>query len=198
MAKKNKSGVSRRDFLFGGLRKLRREDEEPEKKQDFGKLAAATKGVTKDEATQAKDHFAQANAAYARADYAAAAPLYRQCITLFPAHLEARKRLAYCHYKQGKFIQARVEFDRVLHEGKDNFASLYLGLTHCRMNKPEKAVAAFKGYFNADEVRIMRELNVQIAMLESPEPPDPADVADQIEDAIQARKEELLEAEREA
>lgn len=196
MAKKKDSGFSRRDFLFGGLRKLRRDDKE-EKKQDFSALAAATEGVSKDDAAQAKDHFAKANEAYAKADYATAAPLYRECITLFPAHLEARKRLAYCHYRIGKYIQARVEFDRVLHEGKDNFASLYLGLTHCRMKKPQKAVTAWKGYFNTEEVRIMRELNVQIAMLDSPEPPDPIDVADQVEDAIQARKEELLEAERE-
>lgn len=194
MAKNKDKGISRRDFLFAGLRRARHEDEEPA--PGHASLAAATQGVTKDEAARAKEAFAQANQAYARADYAAAAPLYRECIQLFPAHLEARKRIGYCHYRLGKYVQARVEFDRVLREaGKDNFASLYLGLVHCRLNKPDKAVAAWKGYFNPDEVRIMRELNVQTALLECPEPPDTGDVADQVEEAIQARKEELLDAE---
>ena len=192
MANKKDKGLSRRDFLFAGLRKIRREDKEPE--QNFASLAAATEGVSKDAATKAKEAFVEANKAYARADYETAIPLYRECILLFPAHIEARKRIGYCHYRLGKFIQARVEFDRVLHETpKDNFTSLYLGLVHCRMNKPAKAVAAWKGYFNSDEVRIMRELNVQTALLESPEPPDPGAVADEVEEAIQARKEELLQ-----
>lgn len=197
MSKKKKDAVSRRDFLFGGLRRLRRDDEPSPKKQEFASLADATRGVTKDDATKAKDAFTKANALYAQAEYEEAWPLYRECVQLFPAHLEARKRLAYCHYRMGRNVQARVEFDRVLHEGKDNFSSLYLGLCHCRLNKADKAVAAWKGYFNPEEVRIMRELNVQIAMLESPEPPELADVADLVEEAIQARKEELLEQESE-
>ncbi|WP_461209173.1 tetratricopeptide repeat protein [Desulfocurvus sp. DL9XJH121] len=196
MAKKNDNGLSRRDFLFAGLRKVRRESGEPEPRRDFGSLAAATEGVSKDDAARAKEAFAQGNAAFARADYEAAAPLYRECIQLFPAHLEARKRVAYCHYRLGRYVQARVEFDRVLREaGKDNFSSLYLGLAHCRLNKPDKAVEAWEGYFNPDEVRIMRELNVQTALLKSPEPPDIAAVADEVEEAIQARKEELLQEE---
>lgn len=190
--KKKSKPLSRRDFLFGGLRKLRGEDDAP-KKQDFAALAAATQGVTKDEAQEAKAAFGRGNEAYAVADYTAAIPEYRQCVKLFPAHLEARKRLGYCLYRTGQFIQARVEFDRVLRETKkDNYSALYLGLTYAQMGKVEKAVAAWRQYYNTDEVRIMRELNLQIALLESPEKPDLADVVEEIEEAIDLRKEELL------
>ncbi|MBU1002209.1 MAG: tetratricopeptide repeat protein [Proteobacteria bacterium] len=196
MSKKNDKALSRRDFLFAGLRRLRHDDDEGEKKQEFSTLAAATEGVTKDDATKAKEAFVAGNAAYAKADYDTAWPLYRECVQLFPAHLEARKRLAYCHYRMGRHLQAKVEFERVLREAKkDNFSFLYLGLTYCHLEKPDKAVKAWKGYFNTEEVRIMRELNVQMAMLGSVEPPDPKDVADLVEEAIQARKEELLDQE---
>lgn len=198
MSKKKDNAVSRRDFLFGGLRRLRGDDEPQPKKQQFSSLAAATEGVTKDDAAKAKEAFVKANALYAQAEYETAWPLYRECVQLFPAHLEARKRLAYCHYRLGRHLQARVEFERVLHDAKkDNFSSLYLGLCYCHLNKADKAVEAWKGYFNPEEVRIMRELNVQVAMLESPAPPELEAVAELVEEAIQARKEELLEQEAE-
>lgn len=192
--KKKKKPLSRRDFLFGGLRKLRGEDEDSEpKKQDFALLAAATEGVTQDEATQAKEAFIRANKCYAIADYEGAVPEYRQCVRLFPAHLEARKKLGYCLYRLEQNVQAKVEFERVLREAKkDNYCALYLGLTQARLGKADKAIAAWKQYFNPEEVRIMRELNLQIALLESPEKPDLPDVIEQIEEAIEIRKDELL------
>jgi len=188
VSEKKKEPLSRRDFLFGGLRKLRGED-----RPEAAALAAATQGVAPDTARQAKEAFLRGNQAYAVADYAAAIPEYRECIRLFPAHLEGRKRLGYCLYRTGQFLQARLEFERVLREAKkDNFSALYLGLTCARMEQPEKAVAAWRQYHNTDEVRIMRELNLQIALLESPEKPDLADVAEEVEETIRIRKEELL------
>lgn len=193
-AKKKSKNLSRRDFLFGGLRRLRGEDKDdaPEQ-QDFAILAAATEGVTKSDAQKAKEAFVRGNEAYAIAEYGEAVPEYRECVRLFPAHLEARKRLGYCLYRIQQYIQAKVEFERVLKETKkDNYSSLYLGLTMARLGKADKALAAWKGYFNPDEVRIMRELNLQMALLESPEKPDLDDVVEQVEEAIAIRKEELL------
>ncbi len=194
MSQKKKSNpLSRRDFLFGGLRKLRGEDKDAEPaKNDFA-LHAATEGVGKDEAQQAKEAFLRGNKQYAVSDYEAAVPEYRECVRLFPAHLEARKRLGYCLYRLGQNVQAKVEFERVLREAKkDNYCALYLGLAQARLGKADKAVAAWKQYFNPDEVRIMRELNLQMALLQSPEKPDLEDVVEQVEEAIAIRKDELL------
>lgn len=194
VAKINKKGVSRRDFLFGGLRRVR-EEIVPEPKGDVQTMAQAAPTVSKDDAAKAKEAFAKASAAFSRGDFEGAVPLFRQCLKHFPAHVEARKRLGYCHYRLGGFVQSRVEFEHVLHDkGKDNFSSLYLGLAYCRLNKPDKAAKAWGGYYNPDEVRIMRELNIQCALLDMVEPPDPAEVADEVEATIKARKEELLNA----
>lgn len=194
--KKKADGLSRRDFLFGGVRKLREridKDATPEK-QDFKVLAHATEGVTQSDAEEAKAAFVRGNESYAIAEYEEAIPEYRSCIRLFPAHLEARKRLGYCLYRTEKYIQAKVEFQRVIKEAKkDNYCSLYLGLTFARMGKAEQAAKAWKEYFNKEEVRIMRELNVQIAMIETMKDLPMDDIADQVEETIELRKEELLE-----
>lgn len=192
-AKKKAKNPSRRDFLFGGMRRLR-EKIDTHQESDFDPLAAATKDISADSAQQAKEAFVRGNEAYARADFEAAAPAFRQCVKLFPAHLEARKRLGYCLYRLDQFIQAKVAFEHVLRAAKeDNFCSLYLGLTFARMGKGDKAAKAWKGYYNIDEVRIMRELHVQMAMLESPEPPPMDLVVEQVEETIRLRKEELLD-----
>lgn len=194
MSEKKKAPLSRRDFLFGGLRKLRGDD-----RPEAPALAAATQGVAPDAARQAKEAFVRGNQSYAGAEYAAAIPEYRECVRLFPAHLEARKRLGYCLYRTGQFVQARTEFERVIREAKaDNFSALYLGLTFARMGRGEKAVAAWRQYRNTDEVRIMRELNLQMALLESPEKPDLGDVVAEVEETIRLRKEELLAAQADA
>lgn len=198
---KDKKKVSRRDFLFGGLRKVRKNVEETRaaKKEDFTALADATAGITKDDATTAKQSFEDGNRHYAKAEYDEASTHYRECVRLFPAHLEARKRLGYCFYQLGKHLQARVEFERILKAAKkDNFCSLYLGLCYARLGKAKKVLEAWQGYFNPEEVRIMRELNIQRALLESPEPPELEDVADSLEEAIMARKKQLLEEEQSA
>lgn len=177
---------SRRDILFGGLRKLRAfgEDKAPD---------AAAKAAPP--ASELAKRLAAGHAAYKAADYAAAAEEYRACVRLDTNHPDVRRRLGYCLYRLGKYIQARVELDRALRLlGKDNFTSLYLGLTLARMDRPIDAVAAWRAYYNPDEIRIMRELNLQIALLEAPEPTTPEAAADAVEESVEARKEELREA----
>lgn len=177
---------SRRDILFGGLRKLRAwgGDQDP-----------VPAGQAAPPASEMARRLAAGHAAFKRSDHAAAAEEYLACTRLDPDHADARRRLGYCLYRQGRYVQARVELDRALRIlGKDNFASLYLGLTLARMGRPADAVAAWRAYYNPDEVRIMRELNLQIALLESPEPPLAATAADAVDEAVEARKEELREA----
>ena len=179
----DKKAISRRDLLFGALRKLRRddafEDEQPR----------ATKAPG-----DGPDHFALGNAALAARDYPKAMDHYRLLVKADTGHAEGRRRLGYCLYRMGQYIQARVEFERLLRGGHDNFSSLYLGLTLARMNMADKAVAAWKNYFNPDEVRIAREINLQCALLGSPDPPEPSEAADDVEAAVEERKRELAEA----
>lgn len=179
---------SRRDILFGGLRKLR----------NFGgdaNQAAAPKPAAPAAPSEFAQRLAAGHAAYGRGDHAAAAEEYRACVSLDPNHGDARRRLGYCLYRLGQHLQAKVELERALRIlGRDNFSSLYLGLALARMDRAVDAVAAWRNYYNQDEVRIMRELNLQIALLESPEPTSAADAADNVEEAVEMRKEELREA----
>ncbi|MDY7000710.1 MAG: tetratricopeptide repeat protein [Thermodesulfobacteriota bacterium] len=171
---KKPGGLSRRDLLFGAVRKLRKDEEET--------------------APEPAPHpaFDLGNAAYKNSDYEEAAARYRQCLENVPDHVEALKRLGYCLYRLGQYVKAEAEFRRVLGlREKDNFASLYLGLAYARMCEPDKAAAAWKGYFNPDEVRIQREINIQTALLETPEPPSAHDMAEAVEQAVTDRKREL-------
>jgi len=188
VSKSQKSGMSRRDLLFGGFRKMRKNVEK--NIEDFQTIPDS---VSSDEAQTGRDAFVLGNTAYAAAQYAEAIPHYRECLNILPQHTEARQRLGYCLYREGQYIQAKVEFERVIRERKkDNFSSLYLGLTYARLDKREKTVAAWRGYFNPEEVRIMRELNVQTALIESAEDYELSVAASDVEDAIDIRKQELL------
>jgi len=178
---------SRRDILFGGLRKLRglRED----------KAAAPAQAAASSGSPELVQRLTAGHAAFNRADYPAAAEEYRECARLDPNHADVRRRLGYCLYRQGQHVQAKVEFERALRIlGRDNFSYLYLGLCMARLDRPAAAMAAWRAYYNADEVRIMRELNLQIALLESPEPTPASAAADAVEEAVELRKEELREA----
>ncbi|MEW5773651.1 MAG: tetratricopeptide repeat protein [Thermodesulfobacteriota bacterium] len=177
---------SRRDILFGGLRKLRAFGEEKEP-------APAAKAAPP--ASELAQRLAAGHAAFNRADYPAATEEYQACIRLDPNHPDVRRRLGYCLYRQARYVQAKVELERALRIlGKDNYASLYLGLTLARMDRPADAVSAWRAYYNPDEIRIMRELNLQIALLEAPEPTTAEAAADAVDEAVELRKEELREA----
>ncbi len=182
---------SRRDVLFGGLRKLRTIGAE-----HLAKAAPAPDAApAAHPASELSQRLGAGHAAFNRADYAAAAEEYRACMRLDPEHPDVRRRLGYCLYRLGQYVQAKVELERALRIlNKDNFSSLYLGLTLARMNRPADAVAAWRAYYNPDEIRIMRELNLQIALLEAPEPATAVDAADAVEEAVELRKEELREA----
>jgi tetratricopeptide (TPR) repeat protein len=193
-----KKGLSRRDLLFGGFRKLRETSQErleasnTRQSEQFTTPADNTTTPQQD-VKHGRAAFLRAGEAYAASDYETAIPEYRECIKRLPHHSEARQRLGYCLYRTGQYVQAKVEFDRVLRDlGKDNFSSLYLGLTLAHLGKREQTVTAWRGYFNAGEVRIMRELNVQTALIESSEDYELSEAAEAVEDAIAIRKEELL------
>ena len=182
---------SRRDILFGGLRKLRSIGEE-HLSSAAPAAAAPAAGPAPSELVR---HLAAGHAAFKQADYPAAAEEYRACARLDPNHADVRRRLGYCLYRMGQHVQAKVELERALRLlRQDNFSTLYLGLVMARLDRPAAAASAWRAYYNPDEIRIMRELNLQIALLEAPEPTTAEAAADAVEEAVEQRKEELREA----
>lgn len=180
---KNSTGISRRELLFGAVKKLRREDEWQEVREE-------QKARSKISATLLQE----GNALLEQGDYQAAAEKYRACVARESGFLEARRRLGYCLYRLSQFIQARVEFERVLYTNKrDNFCSLYLGLCMARLGKADKAAKAWETYFNPDEIAIQREINIHLALFETDTPPAIEEVADAIEEVVEKRKMELME-----
>lgn len=168
---KEEIDVSRRRLFFGFLDRMRGEEGAP--------VAAAseTAGV-----------LARANASFGSGDYAGACALYKEFLAGEPGNLDARQRLGECLYRQGQHIQAKVEFERILQKKqKDNRALLFLGLVLARLDRVGKAAVVWKLFFDPHAVALQRELNLQIALVETAaegQLPDAAGVAEAVERVV--------------
>jgi len=180
---------SRRELLLNPLRRLRGEDPEtpvahtprPEKLH----VPAPPENPAQD--------LENANRAYEGHDWDTAVAGYRTFLRAEPDNFKARRRLGYCLYQQGQFIQARVELERVLRAvPDDNESRLYLGLALMRMKLRDKAAAAWKEYFEPGLLEIQREINVQLAFLETDDPPSPDELASAVEKSIEKQRESGL------
>jgi len=171
MAKK-KIDKSRRNFLFGAVRRFKNEDpNEP---------AAST-----DDAVCVMK---EANALYVDENWEDARLKYKDCLNSDKNDADVRYRLGVCLYKTDKYRQAKLEFERALRVDRAyKDALLYLGLTIVRLGKPEKAVALWKQYFNPLAVTVQRELNLQIGLMES-------GVTDPVEVIAEAVEASIVEA----
>jgi len=151
--KKEEIDVSRRRLLFGFLDRVRGGDGAP------APVAAAS---------QTAPVLAQANTAFAAGDFATAAGLYKSFLAQESANTEARQRFGECLYRQGQYIQAKVEFERLLQKNrKDNRAIVFLGLVMARLDRAQKAAVVWKLHFDPHNVLLQRELNLQVALVES-------------------------------
>lgn len=149
--KKEEIDVSRRRLLFGFLDRARGVEAAP--------MAAAS---------QTAPVLAQANAAFAAGDFAAAAGSYKTFLQAESGNDEARRRLGECLYRQGQYIQAKIEFERLLQKDrKDNRSILFLGLVLARLDRVQKAAVVWKLFFDPHNVLVQRELNLQIAFVET-------------------------------
>lgn len=171
---KSSRKLSRRGFLFGGIKKITdRENARVAAKPIAGKGADV-------------NLLAEANVAYEKGRYEEAIEKYREFIKIEPENAEARKRYGHSLYKDGRYIQARVEFSRVLKIlAKDNFSSLYLGLCFCRMGRGEDAVESWKNFFNPAQIDLQREVNLQIALIESDPDVTISECADHVEKTVE-------------
>ncbi|MDR3641523.1 MAG: tetratricopeptide repeat protein [Humidesulfovibrio sp.] len=167
--KKEEINVSRRRLLFGFMDRVRGNQTETP-------VAAASNTAPL---------LAQANEAYKAGDLVAATGFYRSFLQSESGNAEARQRLGECLYRQGQYIQAKVEFERLLQKNrKDNRAILYLGLVLARLDRVQKAAVVWKLFFDPHSVTLQRELNLQIALIESAaeeQMPEAGPVADAVE-----------------
>lgn len=162
---------SRRNFLLGAIRKVKNE-------KSTGPEASTAEAVGTIKA---------ANALYIDEKWEEAREKYKECIACDKNDADVRYRCGVCLYKSGKYRQAKLEFERALRidrEYKD--ALLYLGLTMVRLDKPEKAVALWKQYFNPKAIPVQRELNLQIGMIEENMADSSETIAVAVEEAIVA------------
>lgn len=160
---------SRRNFLFGAVRKVKNE------KSD-GPTASTAEAV---------DVIKEANAFYVDEKWEDARCKYKECMEFDKNDADVRYRCGVCLYKVRKYRQAKLEFERALRinrEYKDAF--LYLGLTIVRLGKPEKAVALWQQYFNPQAISVQRELNLQIGMIEEGMTDSPDEIAQAVEKSI--------------
>lgn len=158
--------ISRRDLLFGVVRRLREADGDK-----------PVSGIGAD--------INAADAAYVRKDYAAARDLYKDVLKDNRSHREARIRQGMCHYHLGEYVQAKDTLLLAIkqHPG-DYLTSLYLGLAYARRDQLEKCMEVWKGFVNRDHVGVMREINVHRALYETGEPLNGTEVADAVEKAL--------------
>jgi thioredoxin-like negative regulator of GroEL len=167
-SKKEEIDVSRRRLFFGFLDRARGAEPAP--------MAAASATAPL---------LGQANAAFSTGDFAAAAPLYKNFLQAESDNAEARQRYGECLYRQGQHIQAKVEFERLLQKDrKNNRAILFLGLVMARLDRVQKAAVVWKLHFDPSNVPLARELNLQIALVETAaedQLPAGAAVADAVE-----------------
>lgn len=173
-SKKKKVDLSRRNFLMG-FRRLQKQ--EPEEEQAPQASLDETYALLR-----------EANLAFRDQEYEKARELYKEFLMEEPRNADARLRLGRCLYAAGKFVQAKVEFERVLRERRDDKqAMLHLGLALARLNKPGKAAVIWQMYFDPEAIPVQREINVQLAFLESDDAdaPDGQSMADAVEAAME-------------
>jgi tetratricopeptide (TPR) repeat protein len=172
MKERKTKKVSRRDLLFRPLKGIRERD-----------TVQASSGL---------DHECRsADQALKNGEFARARDLYLNCLTRTPENKEARKRLAFSLYRMGETESALLEFKGYLSRfPEDSFAVLYMGLLHASLGDLEEATRVWKGYFNLDQPLILREINLQLALLESGENLSPEEVVQAVEEAIERQGKE--------
>ena len=130
MAQKKEVDLSRRNLFVGTFRRLRGE-------MDQGRPQARS--------SETLPILEAANTAFAAGDFPQAAAKFKELLQKEPNNNDARRCLGCCLYREAKFVQAKVEFERVLRTNReDHEAWLYLGLTLARGGSPAKAASVWK------------------------------------------------------
>lgn len=161
--------VSRRDLLFGAVRRLR----------DVSG-AKPVSGIGVD--------ISAADAAYVKKDYATARDLYKDVLKENRSHKEARIRLGLSQYHLGEYMQAKDTLLLVFKQyPQDYLTCLYLGLAYARRDRIDKCMEIWKGFISREHIGVMREINIQRALFETGEELTGEQIASAVEAALQAQ-----------
>lgn len=165
--KKDKVNASRRNFLFGAVRRAKREE------ASEAPIAASSETISL---------IRLANEAFDREDWDEAIKLYRKYLKE-EKDLDVRLRLGETLYFAERYNAARVEF-RTVHKRRPEElkAVIYLGLCYARSGNLERAAETWKIYFDPNNIPMQRELNLQIGLIED----GLADCADSVAKAVEA------------
>lgn len=159
--------ISRRDLLFGMVRRVREADG----------AARPVSGIGAD--------ISAADEAFARREYGTARDLYKAVLKDNRSHKEARVRLGMCHYLLGEYVQAKDTLLMVVKaHPADYLAKLYLGLAYARREQVQKCMDIWDGFIDREHVGVMREINVFRALHESGEIVSGPEIADAVEAAL--------------
>ncbi len=163
------SKYSRRDLFRGFLRQVRGQD-------------------TEHEASGFDPDVLRADRLLRENNYQEAANLYAFCLKKEPDHSEAWQRLGYCRLKLNQTSGARQAWEELsrIRPG-DHFAALYTGLSYAMDGNIQKAVDAWKSYFNIKQPLIQREINLILALHERGDRLEPAEVTKSVKEAIDAQ-----------
>lgn len=182
MTVSEKKAVSRRSFLFGRLGRVK-DNVLPEIQKFQGPLTPV-------------EHPGRprADKALQNQEYALAARLYEEiledCREDCPA---TRARLGFSLYKAGFHQRAAQVLEAALAGGgRNNLASLYLGLALARQDDLPAAGRAWKKYFAPDQTLVQREVNLYLALIEEGTDITGGTAADAVEQAIEAQKRRLF------
>lgn len=134
-------------------------------------------------AAPAVNRHATGDVAYDAGDFPAAVAAYRASIREDLANAPVRLRLGCALYVLGQFIQARVEFEHVLHltGGEDRLARLCLGLTLLALGKGERAATTLAAFTDPERPELERATGEAARLLAAGEAPDLQGVRHELE-----------------
>lgn len=164
-------GYTRRDLLFGMLDRWGAKDT-PRERTGFDSLSRDIDDLVR------------------RGRYRDAIPPLQRLLAESPGHERARRKLGFCYVMIGRLEEGIDVLSSVLESrGKDNFVLLYLGLAHAWRGEPERAVEAWRGYFNVDRPLVQRAVNLQIALYDGGMQTSAEEMADSVQQAIREQEE---------
>jgi len=135
-------GMSRRQLLLGWRDRFKEDDAEDQARQEAEQRRRDENAALLQQARDARDAGKTQDAV----------ALFRGYVKANPTEALPRRELGMLLFELGQYIQARVEFERLVRGPEPDRPSLvYLGLCLMHMDRPAKAVQAWQRFDAEDE-----------------------------------------------